>query len=74
MKLHEYEPEWRLNELAQDGMISWVDYVYRFSPEYREEFTEFCRERGMAMTNMNALAYLTFRNDLLEEGQKYGDA
>ena len=71
-RLKEYIPEPRLIQLVLDEKISWVDYVVHHSPEWREDFTDFCRERGMAMTNMNAKAYVAFREDLLEEAHRNG--
>lgn len=67
-----YYPEEVLIDFVQRGLFSWVDYVVHYSEEWREEFTDFCRERGMAMNNRNALAYITYREDLLEDAMQQG--
>ena len=67
-----YFPEETLIELVQRGMMSWVDYVRHYSEEWRREYTEFCAKRHIPINNETALAYITFREDLLEESMKKG--
>lgn len=69
---HKYYPEEVLIDLVQRGVFTWVDYVLHYSEEWREEFTDFCRHRGMAMNDRNALAYIAFREDLLEDAMQEG--
>ena len=68
----EYYPEETLIDLVQRGVFSWVDYVLHYSEEWREEFTTFLAERGMEMNNRNALAYIAFKEDILEEAMEQG--
>ena len=65
-----YYPEETLIDLVQRGVFSWVDYVLHYSEEWREEFTTFLAERGMEMNNRNALAYIAFKEDILEEAME----
>lgn len=67
-----YYPEEILIDLVQRGVFSWVDYVLHYSEEWREEFTTFLAERGMEMNNRNALAYIAFKEDILEEAMEQG--
>lgn len=69
-----YYPEEILIDLVQRGVFSWVDYVLHYSEEWREEFTTFLAERGMEMNNRNALAYIAFKEDILEEAMEQGFA
>lgn len=67
-----YYPEETLIDLVQRGVFSWVDYVLHYSEEWREEFTTFLAKRGMEMNNRNALAYIAFKEDILEEAMEEG--
>lgn len=67
-----YYPEETLIDLVQRGVFSWVDYVLHYSEEWRDEFTTFLAERGMEMNNRNALAYIAFKEDILEEAMEQG--
>ena len=67
-----YYPEETLIDLVQRGVFSWVDYVLHYSEEWREEFTTFIAERGMEMNDKNALAYIAFKEDILEEAMEQG--
>lgn len=69
-----YLTEEELIELVQNGTFTWVDYVTHYSPEWDEEFTSFCAERHMPLSNQTALAYIAFREDLLEEAMINGEA
>ncbi len=69
-----YYPEETLIDLVQRGIFSWVDYVLHYSEEWREEFTTFLSERGMDMNNRNALAYIAFKEDIIEEAMEQGFA
>jgi len=69
-----YYPEETLIDLVQRGIFSWVDYVLHYSEEWREEVTTFLSERGMDMNNRNALAYIAFKEDIIEEAMEQGFA
>ena len=68
----EYYPEETLIDLVQRGVFGWVDYVTHYSEEWREEFTSFLAERGMKLNDKNALAYIAFKEDILEEAMEQG--
>lgn len=67
-----YYPEEELIDYVQRGIFCWVDYVLHYSEEWREEFTTFIAERGMEMNDNNALAYIAFKEDILEEAMEHG--
>lgn len=67
-----YYPEEELIDYVQLGIFCWVDYVLHYSEEWREEFTTFIAERGMEMNDNNALAYIAFKEDILEEAMEQG--
>ncbi len=67
-----YYPEETLIALVQRGLFSWVDYVEHYSQEWRDEFNEFLSQRGMPKNNANALAYIAFKEDILEEAMEQG--
>lgn len=68
----EYYPEETLIDLVQRGVFGWVDYVTHYSEEWREEFTSFLAERGMELNDKNTLAYIAFKEDILEEAMEQG--
>ena len=68
----QYYPEEELIDYVQRGIFCWVDYVLHYSEEWREEFTTFIVERGMEMNDNNALAYIAFKEDILEEAMEQG--
>lgn len=67
-----YYPEETLIDLVQRGVFGWVDYVLHYSEEWREEFTSFLAERGMELNDKNALAYIAFKEVILEEAMEQG--
>lgn len=67
-----YYPEETLIDLVQRGLFTWVDYVEHYSAEWREEFNSFLAQRGMPKNNANALAYIAYREDLLEDAMEQG--
>lgn len=68
----QYYPEEELIDYVQRGIFCWVDYVLHYSEEWREEFTTLIAERGMEMNDNNALAYIAFKEDILEEAMEQG--
>lgn len=71
---HKYYPEEKLIDLVQRGIFTWVDYVLHYSEEWHHEYTEYCNQRSMPINNNTALAYIVFREDLLEEAMIDGNA
>ena len=50
MAATKYYPEDELVEKFQSGEYGWIDYVNHHSPEWQEEYTAFCRERGLTVS------------------------
>lgn len=69
-----YYPEETLIDLVQRGVFGWVDYVLHYSEEWREEFSTFLVEHGMELNDKNALAYIAFKEDIIEEAMSQGFA
>lgn len=67
-----YYTEETLIDLVQRGVFGWVDYVLHYSEEWREEFSTFLAERGMELNDKNALAYIAFKEDIIEEAMSQG--
>lgn len=74
LKVKDFYTEEEIIERKQNDVFGWFEYVYHYSPEWREDYMQFCEERGMDMKNeMNAKAYVFFRIDLEDEAHKTGD-
>ena len=43
MAKNKYYPEDILVEKFQSGEYTWLDYVNHHSPEWQEEYTQFCK-------------------------------
>lgn len=71
-KRSEFYPEETLIDLVQRNLFSWVDYVIHYSQEWKDEYLSFVAERHMPKNNQTALAYITFKEDLLEDAMTQG--
>ena len=56
MAATKYYPEDELVEKFQSGEYGWIDYVNHHSPEWQEEYTAFCRERGLTINEESAVS------------------
>lgn len=60
MNLTGYYSEDVLNTMLENGNISHLEYLFHHSPEKKEEFENFCREKGLTMDEKAAGAF--FKN------------
>ena len=47
MEETQYLPEEELVEKVQSGEYGWFEYINHHSPEWQEEFSEYCQEHGL---------------------------
>ena len=47
-----YYPEDELVQKVQSGEYGWLDYINHHSPEWQEEYTEFCNERNLSLIHI----------------------
>lgn len=64
-----YYPEDELVEKFQSGEYGWLDYVNHHSPEWQEEYTEFCKERNLTVNEESAEAFVEWKGDQMEAGE-----
>ncbi len=74
MALNAYYPEHILIEKMENGEYGWLDYVNHFSPEWQEEYADYCSNNGIAITEQSAEAFVHYKNMQLEEAMEMGDA
>ena len=70
MAATKYYPEDELVEKFQSGEYGWIDYVNHHSPEWQEEYTAFCRERGLTINEESAEQFVEWKGDQLENEQE----
>ena len=69
MATSKYYPEDELVEKFQSGEYGWLDYVNHHSPEWQEEYTEFCKERGLTVNEESAEQFVEWKGDQMESGE-----
>ena len=55
MEETQYLPEEELVEKVQSGEYGWLEYINHHSPEWQEEFSEYCQEHGLTADNPEIL-------------------
>ncbi len=71
---HEYYSEDILIEKLESGEYTWLDYVNHFSPEWQEEYQEYCKENNLAIGDESAQEFVHHKDEQLENGMSCGDA
>ncbi len=71
---HEYYSEDILIEKLESGEYTWLDYVNHFSPEWQEEYQEYCKENNLAIDDESAQEFVHYKDEQLENGMSCGDA
>ncbi|QRO48529.1 hypothetical protein NQ494_17475 [Butyricimonas virosa] len=74
MAQNEYYPEEVLIEKMERGEFGWLDYVNHFSPEWQEEYTQYCKEQTLEVNNESAAKFVRFKNEQLEAAMESGEA
>jgi hypothetical protein len=71
MAQNEYYPEEVLIEKMERGEYGWLDY---FSPEWQEEYAQYCKEQTLEVNNESAAKFVQFKNEQLEAAMESGEA
>ena len=64
-----YYPEDELVLKVQSGEYGWLDYINHHSPEWQEEYTEFCNERNLVDNEESAEDFIEWKGELVETGE-----
>ena len=64
-----YYPEDELVLKVQSGEYGWLDYINHRSPEWQEEYTEFCNERNLVVNEESAEDFIEWKGELVETGE-----
>ena len=64
-----YYPEDELVQKVQSGEYGWLDYINHHSPEWQEEYTEFCNERNLVVNEESAEDFIESKGELVETGE-----
>lgn len=64
-----YYPEDELVQKVQSGEYDWLDYINHHSPEWQEEYTEFCNERNLVVNEESAEDFIEWKGELIETGE-----
>lgn len=64
-----YYPEGELVQKVQSGEYGWLDYINHHSPEWQEEYTEFCNERNLVVNEESAEDFIEWKGELVETGE-----
>ena len=64
-----YYPEDELVQKVQSGEYGWLDYINHHSPEWQEEYTEFCNERNLVVNEESAEDFIEWKGELVVTGE-----
>ena len=64
-----YYPEDELVQKVQSGEYGWLAYINHHSPEWQEEYTEFCNERNLVVNEESAEDFIEWKGELVETGE-----
>ena len=67
MEEAQYLPEEELVEKVQSGEYGWLEYINHHSPEWQEEFNEYCQEHGLTADKDTAKQFVDYKDRLMEE-------
>ena len=62
-----YYPEDVLIQKFQNGEYGWIDYVNHHSPEWQEQYTQFCQENDLIINEESAEQFVEYMTKLMEE-------
>lgn len=74
MVKEKFYTEEELVEKVQKGEFGWLDYVNHHSREWKQEYTVYCKSRGLSINENTAQAYIELKQQQLEEALENGDA
>lgn len=62
-----YYPEDELVQKFQAGEYGWIDYVNHHSPEWQEQYTQFCKEHDLTINEESAEKFMEHMTEIMEE-------
>ena len=62
-----YYPEDELVQKLQSGEYGWIDYVNHHSPEWQEQYTQYCAENHLTINEESAEQFVDYLSQLMEE-------
>jgi hypothetical protein len=74
MAKEKFYPEETLVEKVQSGEFSWLDYINHHSREWKTEYEEYCKGRGLRIDSDSAEQFLDYKEAQLEQALENGDA
>ncbi|MCD8313472.1 MAG: hypothetical protein LUC24_04860 [Bacteroidales bacterium] len=74
MEQNTFYPEEVLIEKMESGEYGWLDYVIHHSPEWQDEYAQFCEERALEQNDESARLFDQFKNEELEIAMANGEA
>jgi hypothetical protein len=74
MAKEKFYPEETLVEKVQSGEFSWLDYINHHSREWKTEYEEYCKGRGLNIDSDSAEQFLDYKETQLEQALENGDA
>ena len=74
MAKEKFYPEETLVEKVQSGEFSWLDYINHHSREWKTEYEEYCKGRGLSIDSDSAEQFLDYKETQLEQALENGDA
>lgn len=74
MAKEKFYPEETLVEKVQSGDFSWLDYINHHSREWKTEYEEYCKGRGLSIDSDSAEQFLDYKETQLEQALENGDA
>lgn len=74
MAKEKFYPEETLVEKVQSGEFSWLDYINHHSREWKTEYEDYCKGRGLSIDTDSAEQFLDYKGAQLELALENGDA
>lgn len=74
MSEHKFYPEEELIERMERGEIGWLGFVNHYSPQWQEEYSEYCEKNGLQIGDESASKFVHFKDAELESAMEKGEA
>ena len=62
-----YYPEDELVQKFQDGEFGWLDFINHHSPEWQEEYTQFCIGNNYVVNEESAEKFVDYKGEVMEK-------
>lgn len=74
MSEQKFYPEEILIEKMESGEYGWQDYVNHYSAEWQEEYSRYCKDKGLEPGNSSAAEFVRYKDAELESAMEAGEA